>query len=547
MTTKAVIDIDVNDAKFTRFKDLFDAYQKQLAKTPGQWKDADKQVQGISSHFAKMAETLATQAEAARTNDDEDKHRVERLKTSEKLWTSIGKSSGALAKNVLDVGVGVLKWGGLLAGGLVGGALWGLEHVASGAADQRRSSLGLGLSTGEQTAFGTNMSRFVDPHAFLSGINSAASNISQQGPLYGIGVDPNQSTAKVAIDTLKAVRSLALATPINQLGILESSRNLSSLGISTEDLRRLRSASPGEFNKQLSHFQTDVKALGFSDKTGQAWQDFTSQMERAGNTIFKVLVQRLEPLAPSLTKLSDSVVHVIERFANGGAIQTAIESLGKYLDGFAGTIGKPEFLKKVEIFATDVGALGDAFHGIANFAKNPLQWDLTSGQDIRLQGLKTLISGIGSGVGSAWDSTIGKWSAHAKINTWENRLNLPHGIGDVIWGRESSQSFNPADQPGANGAQGPFQIKPSMGGGADLHDFDSAMPQAMKILAAEIAHYHGDTLKGIAAYHLGDPALDKIISQYGNKWASHVPYVTGIKIENATGGNVVVSASQLTQ
>jgi hypothetical protein len=313
-----------------------------------------------------------------------------------------------------------------------------------------------------------------------------------------------------------------------------------------EDLRRLRSTSSTEFNSQLSHYRTDVGSLGFGDNAGKAWQDFETQMHRASQTIFKVLVERLAPLAGPLTHLSDSVVHVIERFANGGAVETAIKDMAGYLDKFNGVIGKPDFLKKIEMFASDVGVLGDAVHTVADAIEHPGQAlgkaivaDVTTHQVDRFNAVKSLFS-------SGWNALL-RGGQNATLGNLDKQYGLAAGALEAIYARESSSGANVVDRAGRDGAQGPFQIKPSQGGGADLHSFDSSSRQAAIIYARELARYHGDQLKAMAAYHLGDGALDAIIKKFGNQWAAHVPYVQGVKIENNTGGNAIVSASQLTQ
>lgn len=549
----AVVDIDVRDQKFQRFNELFSAYQKNLAATPGLWKEAAEEVAPLAAQFERMSAALLAQNEVAREFKEEDEARLRRLTATEKLWTSIGKSSTVFAKNILDAGATLIKWGGALAGGLIGGSLYGIDRLGAAAADQRRSSLGLGLSTGEQSAFHTNFSRFIDPDSFLSGVSTAASDVSKQGSLYGIGVNPNQSTADVALDTLKKIRAMALGMPVNQLGILESSRHLDQLGISTGDLRRLRSASPDEFNRQLSHYKGDVSALGFGDKTGEEWQTFTDQMHRASQEIFKVFVERLAPLAGPLTHLSDAVVHVIERFANGGAIETGIDDLAKYLNEFTGVIGKPEFLNKVERFASDMGVLGDVVHAAADAVEHPgaaigkaVMADLTAGQQARWDGIKALVSGVGSGIHSGWNALM-HGGQMTSLGNLDKSYGLPAGALEAIYGKESSYGANAIDQPGKDGAQGGFQIKPSQGGGADLHSFDSSSRQAATIFARELKRYHGDSLKALAAYHLGDTQLDKVIGQYGKDWSKHVKYVADIKIENKTGADIIVQSSQLTQ
>ena len=240
MPTKSVVDVQVNDASFNRFQELFTKYQASLAATPGKWKEANKEASVLVEQFERLGATLLAQGQIERENAEADKDRVNRLKHTETLWTSINKSSQSVAKNVLDIGAGLLKWGALLGGGLAFGSLFGIDRIGSSAADQRRSSKGLGLSIGEQSAFQTDFGRLVDPNAYLGNINNAVSDVSKQGVLRGIGVNPNQSTSDVATDTLKAVYNLVHATPQGMLGAqLLSGRGLSQL-FSLEDLNRLK-------------------------------------------------------------------------------------------------------------------------------------------------------------------------------------------------------------------------------------------------------------------------------------------------------------------
>jgi hypothetical protein len=167
---------------------------------------------------------------------------------------------------------------------------------------------------------------------------------------------------------------------------------------------------------------------------------------------------------------------------------------------------------------------------------------VTTNQVARFDAIKNLAT-------SGWQSLM-HFGQDKSLSNLDKQYGLPAGALEYIYGQETSFGANVHDQPGANGAQGPFQIKPSMGGGADLHGFDTSSRRAAEIFAEELKHYHGDALKATAAYHLGDGALDKIIAKFGKAWAQHVPYVAGVqgvRIENATGGNIVTSAAQLTQ
>jgi len=557
MAVKSLITIDVNSSEFDRFKEKFDKYRAAQAEQPGVWKEIGASISAAAADLGKLGKLMDAHGKAARENDEADKQRFTRLKDTEKLWTSIGKSSSFIAKNVLDVGAGLLKWGAFLAGGVVGGTLFGIDKLAGSAADNRRAATGLGLSIGERNSFATNFQRFVDPSGFLTGINEATSDVSKQGPLYGIGVNPNQSTGQVAIDTLKRVRALALGTPENQLGLLESSRNLGQLGLSVEDLRRLRAASPQEFNAQIAHYGSDVRSLGVSDNTGLAWQNFTGQMERAGKTIENVLINKLSPLAGPLTNLSNSVVRAFERFADGGAIAEGVNDVAKWINKWNGEIAKPEFLTKIEQFTSDVGALADVIHGVADAAKNPvgaagkLVWDdFTKGNALRWEGIKAL---FGFGVDKSFAAHLAMLDASK---------GLPAGFLERQWMAESGGKLDPADSP--KGAIGAFQFMPGTAKsfGVNPRDPYSSAEGASTYDAALLNKYKGDIAAALAAYNWGEGNVDKLQAAHPNDWQNYLPKETrdylakqitarspgvAINIYDNTGGNVNVAASAFAQ
>jgi soluble lytic murein transglycosylase-like protein len=133
----------------------------------------------------------------------------------------------------------------------------------------------------------------------------------------------------------------------------------------------------------------------------------------------------------------------------------------------------------------------------------------------------------------------------AHVGFLDEKYGLPKGMLEYIWAKESASSMDAPDQPGPNGASGPFQIKPSMANGIRTHDFMQASDRAAQILATELRRYNGDVEKAVAAYNVGDSTLDKLVAKFSNDWKSHVPYIAGIKVENATGGSAHVTVSAL--
>ena len=547
---KSVIDVDVNDERFKRFKELFDKYNAALKQMPDSWgKVADKQSE-MGKGFEAMTAALMAQLELARRGDDEDEKRVKRLELSEKLWTSIKHSSQSTATAMIQIGRGLLGLTGLALGAATAG-IYGLDRLGAAAGDARRSATGLGLSIGQQRAFANSFGRFVDPSSFLSGISAAQSDVSKQGSLWSIGVNPNQDAASLAIDTLKHVRALALATPLNQLGILESSRRLDQLGLGVEDLRRLRSTSNSEFNRQIGTYQTGVGALNIQDQVAEKWQNFVQSLERAGTEIENVLVDKLVPLAGPVGKVSEAFVHLVERVAAHGEVGKEIDGFAKWIDSLSGAISKPEFLTNVDNFVSDIGAIAGAVHAVVG-------------------GVGNMYNGIGAAStdvietnrvfwGHLWDKLFdqgpdkGYFRDLIRGASARNHANLPLSLG--VAQLESSMGEHMGTQPG--GATGLFQLKPVWYKywGEDPHDPKQNADMGTKTLALLDKKYH-DLRKDLAAFTLGEPTFNKLTdSGRDPNWYSRLDRPTQtyvdrgaqiiLRIENNTGGNVTVAAQQL--
>jgi hypothetical protein len=551
---KAVVDIDVQDEKFRRFKDMFDAYAKQLSATPGMWKDAAKQQDAISEHFAKLAATMQDQGRHAYENDHAEKERLQRLTTSEKLWTSIGKTSTSIAKNALDVSASVAKWGSLLAGG----ALFGLDRLGAGAANDRRSATGLGLSVGEQSAFQTNFKRFLDPDAFLSGVNTARTDVSKQGALWGLGVNPNQTTAQVALATMDKLRALALATPDNLKGTTLNARHLDQF-IDLESFQRLGKASPAEYAQQQRNYRGDVSALGFDDKTGQAWQNFTTQIERAEATIFKVLVKGLVPLEQPLEKLSGAVVTTFERFMKGGAVEHGIDTLASWIDNFDAQVTSDKFQSAIDGLVEDTSVIASGFHVFANVLR---------GLGYGIGGVASTASTLASGFANAgWRKDFLSNPSNEKylalLADTDKQFGLPAGFLEKQWKAESGGRLNPGNS--AKGAIGAFQFMPGTAKelGIDPTDpLQSAYGAGQKD-AQLLKEFHGQLADALAAYNWGpgnmehylhgdiDPKTGKkyVLPEETKGYVADIAKSLGLTITISTppGGNVIHAASALTQ
>lgn len=558
MTVKSILDIDVKDEKFQRFLELYQKYQNSLAQMPEKWKAVNLAQGQNAAGFEQIAAALAAHNTVLQETDEAEKKRVGNVKRTADLWTSMAKSSTTFAHNVVTAGASLLKWGGLVFGGLAAGSLWGMDHLASSASGTRRQSMGLGMSTGELQAFRTNFSRVVDPDAFLGTVNDIMTDPRKRWSASALGVGTDGSTEQTAVDLLKAMRSRARGTDVSMLGMLSQQ---TGVDVGTDVWRRLHDMGSGEFNSLIAGNRGDVARLGYSDRSGRAFTDFETQLERAKKQIEATFITGLVPLTPALSRLSVSVSSLIGNLMHSDLAKHGIDQLGAGIEWLGKKLSSNEFEKGVEDVLHSLGDIGSSF---LNFAKG-IRDDLPS--------IQTTLHAIAHPEDTArgWMSNQAKKIFHpddyyrsaskGEVSAFLARIDqdnkLPAGTTARVWQRESSSSFDPANS--SKGAIGPFQFMPRTAAafGANPHSFvDSANAEGYYLHQLQ-DRYKGDIRKALAAYNFGPGNLDSVIKRYGNDWMGHVPaetrnYVSatsgqGVRIEinNNTGGNAVVSASQL--
>jgi hypothetical protein len=117
-------------------------------------------------------------------------------------------------------------------------------------------------------AFNINMSRTTEPAKFLSAIANAKGDISQRGPLIGIGVtDFNRDPTDIADDATRRLKDFADNTDEGLYGPTIQGRHLDNF-TSIEDLRRLHKLSPSREPRSVVIGSTDGR-LAYSRWRGQ--------------------------------------------------------------------------------------------------------------------------------------------------------------------------------------------------------------------------------------------------------------------------------------
>src|SRR5882724_3494800 len=158
MTNVSILQADISGVAqaFSKYQKLFEKYSAQLAKHPAMAKAMNKDFAEGAKHLDKMLTIVEKHNNFQKRIDSLYQAQNRELTKSDLLWEKIGKSVRGTASSILGATRWLVSWTGILGGigGLLGaGGLWGIDRMARTASDSRRSSMGVGMSIGEQRAF----------------------------------------------------------------------------------------------------------------------------------------------------------------------------------------------------------------------------------------------------------------------------------------------------------------------------------------------------------------------------------------------------------
>lgn len=599
MATKSIIDIEVNDEAFTKFLGTFKKFQEHLDKTPDAWKTIGKETKGTALTFENMAAALLAQTkyahELSRTQRETAETARKTREASEATaaaWRGVARSAASFAGNIFDATKSILKWASVttaMSGLLGAGGLFGIDRLAVNVSSGRRSSLGLGVSYGEQAAFAANYGRVVDPSMFLGGTNEALHDVTKRVALYGAGLSENdlrgKDTAQVANELLPAIKRLVDQTPDNMLQQVLSNRHLDQF-VTLQDAQRLKATPANELSEYQRQYAENARTLDLTQKQQKAWQDLQVQLHIAGAQIETTLIKGLTGLATPINDLSTAFTHAIADLLASKQLKEWIDDLGHGIEWLAREIQTDEFHQSVKTFSDDVIALAKAVSaavgwfsrtfGSAKTEEDPYsakvlpRWRLGNQPNEspdRTLGSRFLFRGGHSPMFMPGFVSPAPASYHVGMfDEQATQRHLPLGLLDATFGAESS--YGTDTRTSSAGAEGPFQIMPDTWkryGHGNVQNVSDASEAAAAYYEDLLREFNQDPAKAAAAYNWGPQNVENDVKQYGKDWRSHLPketsdYVTKIlagiqaqkdrvvliNINNNTGGNAIVSASQLT-
>jgi hypothetical protein len=209
MTVRSIIDVEIDpQGAFKAFYEQFREYQEKLEAMPDDWKKINDSISDSHKEFADAFGALSdSQMSSARetralvehlrsASDAQKSFRVETGKSKDEL-DSMGKAAKELAKDLFGIGSFLFKIGALGAGAALGtgiAGIYGMDKLAGNVVGNQRAARGLGMTTGQYKAFGTDFGRYLDPS--ITG-NIADAQNSFSGQMY-LGMATGMNSSDVA-------------------------------------------------------------------------------------------------------------------------------------------------------------------------------------------------------------------------------------------------------------------------------------------------------------------------------------------------------------
>jgi len=553
VANKSIFEIDIQDEKAKAYFALVEKYQQSLAKMPGMWAKVALAEQPVVAALAAQTQLLSKVV-------DGEKQVANQAQRAEKSWHGISTHAQRTADQLSRITLSLAKWTGLTGAlGAIVGAV-SLDRIAGAVSGSRREAAGLGISYGQNQAFGLDLGRFVNAGAVLGASRNALFDITNPAfvGLRAAGVPQGAidsgNAATVSAELLKRLPGLFANTPRGL--ILPQAR---ALGIDqflgNDDIVRYLGANPQERQKQLQQFQNDSQTLNLQDKVTRQWQDFSTALGRAELGIENTFVKGLAPLAEPLSKLAGSVERATATFLNGAS--KWLEPFGQGIEKLAKYLVSDEFSKDLDDFKESVGNIAESASKLAGAIK----WVTDHLPGNLPKGYFTGGPNVSIRPGSVADSLFG-----GIVNNFKNARGF-YGALDKVSDPAMrdllglvSQLENAKHDPNAvskTGAVGLYQIEPGTARqyGRDpnkLTDPQYNTETASIILRDLVRRYHGDVDKVLAAYNSGPGRVDRggPLPEETRNYVSKAHGIQGyqkvvVEIHDTTGGSAVTSAAQV--
>ncbi|MBC1185548.1 lytic transglycosylase domain-containing protein [Kluyvera sp. SCKS090646] len=513
------------------------------------------------------------------------------------------KDAKSLAGHLKDATTSLLSWGSIVGvfTGLAGaGGLWGMNRLAGSAAAQRFTAMGLGTTAGGLNSAAVNFqSALGNPVGTLGAIRDAQADLSKRWTFNAMGVDANQDPTKLLPQMIKSARDIYVKNGSTQQGA--EAYGLTNY-FTIDDLNRFKKMSDAEIDAMAKQAAVDTQKLQVSDRQLKQWQDFNIQLDRSKVSISNTFIRGLAPLTPELTKLSDAFSGAIDTVLKSPELGKWIDSLAGGIQKFGNYLASPSFKSDVDAFMSAVEKLGKVIMSVIGWitGDSSSSAGLQANSSFLNNTVKTDASGthyVKGGLSDPNTPAFSKWvtrklygmtdTAPTEYDQYFEEAAKKYGVDSkmlkAITGAESSWDQNAKSKAGALGL---MQVMPfNFQNGENPYDpRDNIMAGARTLAWAKgqaggdvdemLRYYNGGSRRGskenvnypgrvreqyMALYGKNIPAMDP--NQHDAYWQRQTEAKNnqllqqiadntrgdskGLTINNNTGGNAVVTSTQL--
>ena len=349
MPNKPIIEIDIDSSQFKEFYSIFKEYQADLDKMPDDWKvvneSARKGAKALSAALGASVEHILDSNKGTRdlvknirAATEAQRQFGHASRAGEKSLKNMAHDAKSVASSVFGIGKFMFKtaaWGtGLFAGGL-----FGVNKLAESAVGNQRSARGLGLSTGQFRAFGTDLGRYSN-NSTLSAIANAKNDYQGRvmlGLATGLSASEvaNMDAGALAGRLAQREHDLWKSTPAAQRPTLAMLPQYKYLGQTTEDFYRSGAASSQELSSARAQYAKDAASLNIDNQRTNALYAFTRQLTLAGQKLETALTNKLSALGPTLGSFVMNLEKDAEVLVNNVLSPANLKAVGDGLKTFA--------------------------------------------------------------------------------------------------------------------------------------------------------------------------------------------------------------------
>lgn len=333
MAYRSVIDIDVDDTKFSEFLSKFEKFAKDAKEIPEPFQKMDKKISTAREGFSKLGGHLKRHMrEGAGATKDftvELHHAGQRMATltarvsqGRKELSQMGetgrKTFGIIARAGKDLFKAIPFVGGAIAGaGLAAVALY--QHQSNAIMNRYKNAKFLGMKPGQVSAIDTQYQGVLaNPAQSLAAMRQAEFMPSAQS-YFARAIGPGyQHMGKTQLfdEALRKAKRLADHTRTNLLGVMDTVRGFSQIGISTQDLAILKRTSWATLNADIANAHKQAAAMNFSKATGRDMTKLAITISQKEVELSTDLSRTLAKGAPLMNTALNKLVNSVNWAAN---------------------------------------------------------------------------------------------------------------------------------------------------------------------------------------------------------------------------------------